>query len=64
MESLSSKLGLLTTKEVADRLGVSVAKVHRLIGKGIITPVARVDGQTGGYYFKPDELPEPEQAAS
>lgn len=62
MESLSARLGgLLTTKEVAERLGVSVAKVHRLIGKGILTPATRADGQTGSYYFEASQI---EQVAS
>jgi excisionase family DNA binding protein len=67
VESLSNSLGLLSTKEVALRLGVSVAKVHRLIAKGVLTPVTKAGGQTGSYYFEPDALPdptEPEQAAS
>lgn len=58
MESLSAKLGgLLSTKDVAERLGISVAKVHRLIGKGVLTPVTKADGLTGSYYFNEDELP-------
>lgn len=58
MESLSAKLGgLLSTKEVADRMGISVAKAHRLIGKGILKPVTKADGLTGSYYFAEDELP-------
>lgn len=59
VEQLSQRLGLLTTKEVALRLGVSVAKVHRLIGKGILVPATKVDGQTGTYYFNEADLPEP-----
>lgn len=57
MENLSHRLGLLTTKEVAERLGVSVAKVHRLILKGDLKPVTKADGRTGSYYFDEDDLP-------
>ena len=59
MESLSEILGdMLTTKEVADRLGVSVAKVHRLIAAKVIAPEFKLDGQTGRYYFKAADIEE------
>ena len=57
MESLSEILGdMLTTKEVADRLGVSVAKVHRLIAAGVIAPHFKLDGKTGRYYFAASDV--------
>jgi excisionase family DNA binding protein len=58
MENLSEILppGLLSTKEVADRLGISIAKVHRLVLKSQLHPAFKLDGQTGRYYFKADDI--------
>lgn len=56
MENLSEILGLLTVKDVAERLDVSIAKVHRLITKGALTPAAKADGQTGSLYFRPEDI--------
>lgn len=57
MENLSEILGdVLTTKEVAERLNISVAKVHRLILSRALTPDFKVDGTTGRYYFRADAI--------
>lgn len=59
MENLSEILGdMLTTKEVADRLGVSVAKVHRMVAAKVLQPQFKVDGQTGSFYFKAADVDE------
>lgn len=45
-----------TTRQVADRCGVSVRQVHALIAKGVITPVGKLDGVRGAYLFDPKDV--------
>lgn len=47
---------LLTTRNVADRLGVTVRQVHTLIANGHLTPVSRLDPPTGTYFFAEAEV--------
>lgn len=42
----------LTTSEVAERLGVSVSSVHRLIARGVLTPRLKLPGVRGAYLFR------------
>jgi excisionase family DNA binding protein len=59
MEILSETLSaMLTTKDVAERLGVSVAKVHRLVDKGEIVPALQLPGSTGRFYFTDETIDE------
>ena len=44
---------LLTTAQVAERLGVSVDTVQRWARAGIIAYALKVPGRTGGYMFDP-----------
>lgn len=42
---------LLGTTEAAERLGVSVRTVHRLVARGNLTPAGKLPGDTGAYLF-------------
>ena len=50
------KVELLTTAEVAERLGVSVWTVHRWTDAGRITPAVKAPGIRGAYMFEPAEV--------
>lgn len=41
----------LTTRKVAERLGLTVRQVHTLIANGDLEPVGRLDPPTGTYFF-------------
>jgi excisionase family DNA binding protein len=47
---------LLTTKQVADRLGVDPRTVHRMADDGRLPCVAKLEGSTGAYVFDPDVI--------
>lgn len=47
---------LLSTREVAAELHVSLTTVLRLIKSGELVPEARGPGQTGGYLFDPEYI--------
>lgn len=47
---------LVVTAEVAQRLGVDVRTVHRLVSAGRLTPAAKTPGIRGAYLFTPDEV--------
>lgn len=65
MENLSQSLaGLVTTREVADRYGLTVRQVHHLITTGTLKPVDKLPGLTGTYLFAQADLPESLEAAS
>ena len=49
-------ISLLTTKQVAERLGVNVRRVHTLVGQGRLVPVSRLDGPRGALFFSPDAV--------
>ncbi len=44
---------LLSTREAADRLGVSRYALHRLVRAGHLEPAQKFPGQTGAYAFDP-----------
>jgi excisionase family DNA binding protein len=44
---------LLTTKQVAELLGVDVDTVHRRASKGELPFVHKLPGRTGAYLFDP-----------
>lgn len=46
----------MTTKEVADLLGVSVPTVHRLVQRGDLTAAAKAPGRRGAFLFDPQEV--------
>lgn len=47
---------LVTTAEVADRLGCDVRTVHRMVRTGRLTPVQKLPGRTGSYVFSPADI--------
>ena len=54
---------LLTTRDVADRLGVSPATVTRMVARGDLTPVFKLAGPRGAFLFRPADIDQLEQAA-
>lgn len=42
---------MLTTKEAADKLGVSTRTVQRMADDGTLSPIVRYPGQTGPLLF-------------
>lgn len=42
---------LLTSQEVADRLGKSPRTVHRLVTSGALVPVRKLAGRNGAFLF-------------
>ena len=47
---------LLTSGQVATRLGVSIWTVHNMVKDGRLTPAGKVPGRTGSYLFDPDPV--------
>jgi excisionase family DNA binding protein len=47
---------LIATADVADKLGVHVRTVHRLVLAGTLTPAIRLPGKTGAYLFSAAEV--------
>jgi len=47
---------LLSSTEVARRLGVSIKTVHRLARAGQIPGAQKLPGRTGAFIFDPDML--------
>ena len=54
---------LLSTKQTAERLGVSVSTVSRLVAAGKLTPVLRLEGKTGPMFFDPSAIAAEDGAA-
>jgi excisionase family DNA binding protein len=54
---------LLTTRDVADRLGVTPSTVSRLVARGDLTPVFKLAGPRGAFLFRPADIDQLEQAA-
>ena len=57
---------LLTSKDVAARLGITVRQVSRLVERGKLTFAAQAPGPRGAFLFDPadiDALTEPDTAA-
>lgn len=46
----------LTTRQVAERLGKSIATVKRMAADGRLPYAAKVPGETGAYLFDADEI--------
>ena len=44
---------LATTRDVADRLGISVRQVARLAGSGALKPALKLEGVRGAMLFDP-----------
>ena len=53
---------LLTSPQVASRLGVSIRTVHRLADSGALMPALKLPGPTGAYLFRPDDVEQIERA--
>lgn len=51
-----SAVTLVSTAEVAQRLGVDVRTVHRMVSEGTLTPAAKLPGKTGAYVFDPADI--------
>lgn len=47
---------LLTSQEVAIRLGCSVRTVHRLVTSNQLTPAQKLTGPNGAYLFEQDAV--------
>lgn len=47
---------LLTTKEAAERLGVTVYTVARYAREGRLTPALRLPGIRGAMFFQPEDI--------
>jgi Helix-turn-helix domain len=47
---------LITTANVADRLGCDVRTVHRMVRTRRLTPVQKLPGRTGSYVFSPTDV--------
>ena len=47
---------LLTTRKVAQRLGVTVRQVHGLVERGELAPVTRLDPPTGPLFFSEEDV--------
>ena len=47
---------LIPTRDVADRLRVTVRQVHYLIETGRLTPAMQGAGPRGPMFFRPDEV--------
>ena len=47
---------LLTTSEVADKLGVDRSWVTRLVASGRLVPAMRLPGRTGALLFDPADV--------
>ena len=46
----------LTTRQAADRLGVSVWTIHGLVRNGKLAPLYKLEGTTGAYAFDPADV--------
>jgi DNA-binding transcriptional MerR regulator len=46
----------LTTLAAADLLGKDVRTIHRWVAAGLLNPVMKFPGQTGGYLFSRAEV--------
>lgn len=47
---------LLTTAQVAERLGKTPRTVQRMVAAGVLIPFATLPGKTGAHLFKPDDV--------
>jgi predicted site-specific integrase-resolvase len=47
---------LLTTAELAQRLGVSPSAISRRVAKGELKPAAKGPGKRGAFFFAPEPV--------
>ena len=47
---------LLSTKQVAERRGVTVSAVSRWVTAGKLTPALKLEGRTGAMWFRPADV--------
>ncbi len=46
----------VTAAEAANRLGVSIRTIHRLVARGDLAPARKLPGATGAYLFDADDV--------
>lgn len=56
-------MNLLTTSDVADRLGVSISTVLCMVDAGTLTPALKAPGKRGAYMFDRTAIDNREDAA-
>lgn len=56
MSLMTNQRTLFTTADVAERLGVSVATVRRMVLAGRLAPATKGNGLRGGYVFDAAEV--------
>jgi excisionase family DNA binding protein len=47
---------LLSTKQAAERMGVSVSTISRLVASRKLTPALRLEGKTGPMFFNQEDV--------
>ena len=47
---------LLSTKQVAERRGVTASAVSRWVAAGKLTPALKLEGRTGAMWFRPGDV--------
>lgn len=47
---------LLTTRQAADRLGVTVSTISRWVASGKLAPALRIEGLRGPMWFRPADV--------
>lgn len=47
---------LLSTKQVAERRGVTVSTVSRWVASGKLRPLLKLEGKTGAMLFRPEDV--------
>lgn len=52
-----SRVNLLTTAQVATRLGISRQAVVARVRSGSLDPAFKAEGDRGGYLFDPSDVP-------
>lgn len=53
---VSNMLNVMTTKKVAERLGISVRRVHHLVARGDLMPISRLDPPRGALFFAESDV--------
>lgn len=53
---MQTVMQMMTTREAADRLGVSTSQVTRLVKRGEIEPAIQAPGKRGAFLFTVDEV--------
>ena len=47
---------LLTSVQVAARLGKSARTIHRMVQAGVLRPVQKLPGPNGAFLFRPEDV--------